>query len=589
MAQQINRLQGQPLITQAPNVSGGRPTQRSIVNDIAPFIEAFQTDNINRERQAAKDYETTLKVDVEGTAQRIILESENNAALIKKKAEGYESGFLSSVPEQFQTLARGRFRSSINLGIAKANNNLTAIRNKHSAVQDEVSQGENLALARKANTDYFSEDPGTAQAARDKDELLEFDFLQNLSEKAVDDNGNVIIPAADGKKRVDAFNQIRFESRLAGWWKSRGSTAEDLIALRDGKGPQEDTDLKLNQETGKVEIGKSIPTINRLTDPEPFLNDLQAQLKFNNDMDTKADRAADDLMSAENDVNIAVGWDALKNPESEQVPLAPQEIINQIEDGFIGGSQGLLLLKATLAPVAVTDDPSTMNMIIGKILNDEDVDTDLRTASANSQITSKTFLSLGQANVGATNRRLGITAGPRQTLVNQQSRELLRSINSQKQLVKSIFDVLLAGQGNQLGQPAPSTATETQMNVRIAEAMTQYNRRILDPEIDPVELRRELTARVRNDIVEEVLVKTSLQFLLPRFYEGTRQELISNIGTMGHAALQEVADKLKEQVALGLPEDERLAEQAILMAWSNAAGILAETLKEEDANATNSR
>ncbi len=544
----------EPAITSAPAVSTA-PTKGSgagIAQDlVATIANAFVRSRAENEKAQARSFDTELKLDIEGNTERAILESPNDAHQIKKKIEAYKAGRLQNLSGSRKTLAETRINALANIGIAKANNNLRKIQNAKIAANDEFSQGVSLAEWETANEGFYSENPETSNAARAQSGVISNDFFNDLSSQAVDTDGNVIIPVKVARERIENFARIGVESALKGWWQERGSTSDDLLLLRQGMGP-----VDVIEETGA-----ELFAVRKLKDPKAFLAKLAGDLKLENDIDKKREDAIDAQKEIDQDANIAKAWQALDEPDSELVPFTPDQIVKKIADESFKGAAGLALLKATLEPEKIEDDPNTFNMIAEMLERGEDPTNAIRLARSERLLTGSSAHTFGKESEVNRNRLLGVTAGPRKTQIDNERVNL-------KNNLKPLQDFLRVLGG---GKVDPSE------NRRIGRILSEYDRRAQDPEADIVALQEELSERGRDDPI--TLEGRMKEFPVPRGVPVQRSIFIQREKLRGittdESPLFKAAERLGEAFRKErISREEYRAQEKLIRTWESFFEVL---------------
>lgn len=530
--------------------------------DATNFLNAYTKSNAERERAQAKSFNTALKLHIESNTERIILESENDPAQIKKKMEAFKTGLLESLPEASQLVAEVRIDSSANIGIAQANKNLTKIQNEKIAADDEISQGNSLAEWQTVNEGLYSEHPETANSSKLKSTIILGDYYRDISEKALDQDGNVIISPKVATERVKDFQRIGTESAIAGWWRERGSTAEDYMDLLEGKGPKEivqnSEKFSVDPQTGQIEESfkeTEIFAVGKLEDPKAFLQKLETEMNFSNEMIKKQEDAADDKKVIDQGASIATAWARLDSVIPNHPPLTPAAIVEGIANETFTAAAGLSLLKATLDPDPVEDDLNTFNMISEKLERNEDVTNELSLARAGGLLTGKSARSFGTENEVNIERELGVTSGPRKTLVDQERRNLSRNLKTQAD-----FALILNGQSDPAGAR------------RTSQMMTEFNRRTEDPEVDPVAVQLELSERGRIDTIDDE--KKRDQLPLPMGVGISRAKFIDSLLSGNDQILKEAGQNLARRFQAGnISEQEYKIQRSFMFRWAKALGF----------------
>jgi len=546
-----------PSVTPEKVVSGG------IARDVKGFLDIFTKGKAEREIAQAKSFNTALKLHIESNTERIILESENDPAQIKKKLDAFKKGLLENLPESSRLVAAVRIDSAGNVGIAQANKNLTIIQNEGIAADDEISQGNSLAEWKTVNEGLFSENPETANSSKFRTEIILGDFYRDISEKALDQDGNVIISPKVATERVKDFQRIGTEAAVAGWWRERGSTAEDYMDLLEGKGPKEivekDEEFSVDPETGISEESfkeTEVFAIRKLKDPKAFLQNLENELNFKNGIIQNQEDAADEQKTIDQGANIATAWARLDSVIPNHPPLSVDAIVVGITNETFTPAGGLELLKATLAPEVIIDDQNIFNMISEKLERNEDATSEISLARAQGLLTGKSARSFGTENEANIERDLGVTKGPRKTLVDQERQNLSRNLKTQAD-----YAFILNGKSDPAGAR------------RTSQMMTEFNRRTEDPEVDPVAVQLELSERGRIDTIDDAKRLNTLP--LPMGVRVTRQKFIESLQAGDDQILKDAAKNLSQRFTAGnISEQEYKIQRRFIFTWLRTLGFL---------------
>jgi len=481
-----------------------------------------------RQKAALKAFTNATQINIEDNINRIFNKNRNNATAVKKNGEALISGIMDTLPQIARPVFNAKATKSLNQKIALANQNAIKIVQADAEIQATTLQAQLIGKLRDVSKNRFSESDDLRIASEEELLSVQAEMLAPFMETFQDFEGKEFgFSDEDIDKQVDNIDVISLESGIEGWFDSQESMAVAFQTIVDG-------DFRIPNATGEDEFVE-VNALDTLPDNgRAMLARLNTKMTARNRVNDEQDSLDDEATDKEHALTLFSDYLTIENPTEENPKITPDQIEAQVLAEELDPRDAIPLLRAATAPEVIENDPLLFNLLTSMLLADQDIETFLN--NSDDRLKKETLFSLRTKNKTNQERLAGVVQSERESLIKQEERSMVKVIDT----------------------VGPFGIPDRNVNQRIAEATTEYNRRV-DAGEDPVEVRRELVRRARVKSVQEDDFTEPL--LKPRFMPMTRDKI--NQDTLKQGAKRLLNNKGK------MSKEEFTLQKKLFILWSS--------------------
>lgn len=461
--------------------------KRHAMDEAAEFREVKA-----QQKAASKAFSASVQIGMEDQLSQNFIQFPDNPGANKEKGEALINGVVSTLPELARPVFMAKGTKSLNEKIAKANQNAIQRVRDNSALQAANLEDQLAGRRRAVAKNIFSDDDGLRLAAVEELISVQGEILVPFMETFEDFEGNEFgFTDKQINEKVNSLYVMSVEDGTEGWFDSQENMGVAYQRIVDG-------DFKIPNATGEGKFSM-VDVLGELPDNgRSMLARLNTKMTARNAVAAENEKVEKEITEKEQDTNLFQDYLSIEDPSGESRRITPNEIEEQVLAGELDPIKAIPLLKAATAPEVINNDPLLFNILTSMLLADQDIETFLN--NSDGRLKKETLFSLRTKNKTNQDRLAGVVQSELESLIKQEERSMVKILNT-----VGLF-----------GVPDPI------LNERIAEATTEYNRRV-DAGEDPVEVRRELTRRYRGQALNNDEFTKSL--IKPRFMPMTRDKI----------------------------------------------------------------